>query len=151
MEPILRDVRTRLHEEIKTLNSKSNMSPSELENLYKAICILEKISKIEVDEMMLIGDISSARSYGNPMMGMREQFPNFPISYGDTSQARMRNPNNGQYMSGGYPYSYADGRMYSGDDMRDHMIEKLRKRAREATNDQERREIEMEIDMLMNR
>ena len=157
MDQSLRDAKNKLYCAVSTLNSSKDLSPSELDNLNKAVSALEKICKIEKDEWEMQMAPESGRSYGQ----MYHNFPNpveWDMSFGrdgyGTSGARMRNPVNGQYMSNGNRMSYGrDGYGTSGHydgGMKEETIERLRRKAREATNEQDRRDIEVAIEMLMN-
>lgn len=140
MEQSLYDAYKLLDREIKGLASKNSISPAEMENMYKAVCTMEKIKKIE--SMETRPEFSERASYGYGVGGY------FPLSYDGNSGARGRD-NMGRFTS-------MDGRMmgnasndgYSGHSVRDRMIDRLERMRDEAQSESERREIQMEIDKM---
>lgn len=140
MEQSLYDAYKLLDREIKGLASKNSISPAEMENMYKAVCTMEKIKKIESMEMR--PEFSERASYGYGVGGY------FPLSYDGNSGARGRD-SMGRFTS-------MDGRMmgsssndgYSGHSVRDRMIDRLERMRDEAQSESERREIQMEIDKM---
>jgi hypothetical protein len=150
MEQSLYDAYKLLDREIKGLASKNSISPAEMENMYKAVCTMEKIKKIESMERQ--PEFSERASYGYGVGGY------FPLSYDGNSGARGRD-NMGRFtsmdgrMMGGMSN---DGRMmgnasndgYSGHSVRDRMIDRLERMRDEAQSESERREIQMEIDKM---
>lgn len=140
MEQSLYDAYKLLDREIKGLASKNSISPAEMENMYKAVCTMEKIKKIESMERQ--PEFSERASYGYGVGGY------FPLSYDGNSGARGRD-SMGRFTS-------MDGRMmggtsndgYSGHSVRDRMIDRLERMRDEAQSESERREIQMEIDKM---
>lgn len=148
MEPVLNDFKNLLHMELKKLNQKGTVTPSEVESAYKAVCILEKIAAI--DTMEQGGDYLERHSgapYGyHNMPHMNGNY--YPMSHGydwdDNSQRRGRGMD-GRYTSRGG--MSADGGR-SGHGTKDKMLERLERMRDEATSEQERYEIQQEIDRI---
>lgn len=111
----------RMHElltrEIDRILDKGDLTPNELDNMYKAICVMDKI-----DSMMGMGGSSEMSYYGR--------------SY-DYSGERGRSPMTGRYVS--RDSSYMHGR--SGHSIKDRMISRLEHMMDETDSDYERNEI----------
>lgn len=138
MEQSLYDAYKLLDREIKGLASKNSISPAEMENMYKAVCTMEKIKKIESMERQ--PEFSERASYdGNSGARGRDSMGRFTSMDG----RMMGGMSNDGRMMGGSPN---DG--YSGHSVRDRMIDRLERMRDEAQSEAERREIQMEIDKM---
>lgn len=137
MEKTLRELKETLEEEIKKIAKKNDITPAELENATKAVCLIEKIKMIERLDMD-DADYSEG-SYSNARMRM-----NYSNEYGDNSRGRYgsyndssyrrgRSTTTGRYMSRD---NYDDG--YSGHSIRDRMIDKLESMIDEAKTEHEK-------------
>lgn len=118
------------------------MTPSELDNVYKAFCLYKMVE----ERLMLetgyagIGDGYSGHYYRD---GMSYDMPD-PYLYRDdgASYRRGRNPMNGQYVS----RDYGNGR--SGHSIKDRMIANLEQMVDQASSDYERQQILREIEKM---
>lgn len=153
MQKIFDDIEKQIKRELEKISQKADISPQELENATKAVCLLQKMQEVE-EGMMDYEDGYSSRSSYNER----------------SSRRRGRNQINGQYMSrrsgeGGMSYnsSYDDGysngysdwysnRYYdsrrSGHSIKDRMIDRLEHMMDEAGSDYERGEIKRWIERL---
>ena len=136
MHKMLNELKEKLEEEIKKVTKKSDMSPTELENVTKAICLYEKIRDLE--EGMMDGGYSQNNYYEDEMQ----------------SGARGRSPVTGRYISRGMshmphmPNRYYDDMSshgYSGHSIRDRMIDKLEEMYDQAKTEHERDTVDMWI------
>lgn len=115
----LDDLSNQIAKELKKINAKGDMNPVELKNASDAVCLLEKIQKIQNG-----GDF--------------DEFSN-SMSHGG-SYRRMRSPTTGRYMS------YDDG--YSGHSIHDRMIAALENLMDGAESNYEREVISNGIRMI---
>ena len=139
MEKVLTDLKHLLEDELRKIVEKNDISPVELENATKAVCLMQKVQEIEEwpsdDEM---NDYYSRRgSYGGHMGSYR----------------RGRDADTGRYVS------RRDGRMsrrdrmemddgYSGHSIKDRMIARLEEMMDEAGGEHERETINDWIERL---
>lgn len=107
--------------ELKKINAKPEMSPTDLKAAMDALCVLEKIEKIQNGGM---------DDEGYSTRGARNSY----------SHRRMRNPMTGRYMS------YDRG--YSGHSVHDRMIAALEDLMDQAKTDYDRETIENGIRMI---
>lgn len=132
MEKVLEDLKMQLKKELEKITAKNDISPQELENATKAVCLMKKIQEIEEGMM----DSEGGYSYGS--------------SYDGYSGRRGRSPRTGQYVSrndgaynngsNGYSNrSYDNGR--SNHSIKDRMIDRLEQMMDEAGSEYERNEI----------
>lgn len=94
--------------ELEKFNAKPDMNPTDLKTITDAMCLLEKIQKVQNGGM--------DDEYSEGMHG------SYRGSYG-----RMRSPRTGRYMSG-----------YSGHSINDRIVDKLERMMDEAGSDYER-------------
>lgn len=123
-----------LNEEIKKVTKKNDITPVELENMTKTLCLIEKIKMIE--EGAEYWGNEEGRSYGT-MPDYRDGW-----SYGYSGR-RMRSPSTGRYTSG---TSYGPG--YSGHSIKDRMVAKLEEMYDEAKTEHERQIVDEWINRL---
>lgn len=139
-----------LNDEIKKVTKKADVTPAELENMTKTLCLIEKIiSLTEKIKMIEEGDEywgeegQSGRNYHmNRTGGYSYGMPD-PYYHDGMSGRRMRSPSTGRYMSG---TSYGPG--YSGHSIKDRMIAKLEEMYDEAKTDHERQVVDEWIERL---
>lgn len=144
-----------LNEEIKKVTKKADITPVELENMTKTLCLIEKIKMIEEGKEYW-EDGQSGGYYGSRSYGLVGPAWNNDIRMHDgLSGARMRSPSTGRYMSGGnmsgrmYGNSYGmPDPGYSGHSIKDRMIAKLESMYDEAKTDHERQIVDEWIDRL---
>ena len=151
----LSNLKEMLEEEIRKITKKGDITPAELENMTKTVCLLEKINELEAGEMD--GEYSEGYSNRTRMNNMR---PMHRQSYGDdfdsysnyASYERGRSPRTGRYVSRGIDsYSHDDYQGhngYSGHSIRDRMISKLEEMYDDAKTDHERETVDMWIKRL---
>lgn len=145
MEQSLRDMYRVLDKEIANIAAKGTVSPTEMENAYKAVCTMEKIKKIESMEMN--PEFSERRASYNYGVGGY-----WPLDY-EESMRRGRD-SMGRYTSmdnrGGMMSN--DGRMmrdnYSGHSINDRMIDQLERMMDSAQTQNERNEIMKQIEHI---
>ena len=128
------DLKELLQGELKKINKKGDLTPSELDNATKVMCLLESIekykSKYEMDEGRVEG--YSSRMYR-------------PTGYGDA----YGYPNNGGYSNNGSRRSTGVRRGgYNGHSDNDSRIEMLEGMLAEAKTESERRTIMDFVDRL---
>lgn len=121
-------------EDVAKIVKKGDLTPAELESLYKAACLAEKLSKSMSGESMAYG-------YGNSMgdYGYNEPYMH---SYTGYSEARGRSPVTGRYISRGMNNGY------SGHSIEDRMIASLEQQMDSAKSDYERELIRKEIEHI---
>ena len=107
--------------EVKKIVEKDDLTPQELESLYKAACVVEKLSKAD-------GEEGSSRGFGHKM-------------YNDDWGWDSRSPVTGRYVSRGMGG-------YSGHSIEDRMIAALEDQMDACKNDYERQLIEKEIQRI---
>ena len=122
---VLWDATRLARDEVEKIVQKGDLTPGELENIYKATCIAEKLTKIQ--------DMDGEMSYGN--YGR----------YGDYSERRGRSPVTGRYISRGMNRGG-----YSGHSIEDRMIAALEDQYDNAHTDHERMLLQKEIDHIRN-
>lgn len=105
----LEKLEEKVAKELEKINAKPDMSPTELKAATDAVCLLEKISKLQ----------NGGEEYSEGVHG------NYRGSYG-----RMRSPRSGRYMSMGHGYS--------GHSIHDRMVARLEEMMDEAGSDYER-------------
>lgn len=155
-----------LNEEIKKVTKKADITPVELENMTKTLCLIEKIKMIEEGEEYWDDEGQSGRSYGYGNSGRSYGYGNSgrsyrasgndmnsygmpePYYYDGMSGRRMRSPSTGRYVSGNRPYGMSEGYGYSGHSIKDRMIAKLESMYDEATTDHERQVVDEWIERL---
>lgn len=138
----LAELKRALDKEIRKVTAKNDITPIELENMTKTLCLIEKIKMIEEGDEYW-DDGQSGRHY--PMMRSYVMDPNmmyYPPNEG-LSGRRMRSSTTGRYMSG--HYTPDPGR--SGHSIKDRMIAKLEEMYDEAKTDHER----LMVDEWINR
>lgn len=137
-----------LNEEIKKVTKKADITPTELENMTKTLCLIEKIKMIEEGGEYWDEEGQSGRSYTmNRNGGYSYGMPD-PYYYDGMSGRRMRSPSTGRYVSGNRSYGMSEGYGYSGHSIKDRMIAKLEEMYDEASTDHERQVVNEWIDRL---
>lgn len=118
--------------EVDKIVQKGDLTPAELDNVYKVACITEKIKMLNGGTM--------ENSYG--MYGDRYDRS---MGWNDegASGYRMRSPVTGRYVSRGM-----DDRGYSGHSIEDRMIATLEQQMDNAKSEYERQKIKEEIDHI---
>ena len=137
MEKELSRLKEMLEDEIRKVTKKGDITPAELENMTKAVCLLEKIRELEGSE-----DMGYQEGYSQTMHPRMH----YGDSYEDYSGYRGRSPYTGRYVSRG---SY-DGHGYSGHSINDRMIAKLEEMYDEAKTEHERETVNMWIKRLQS-
>lgn len=113
--------------EVEKIVQKGDMTPGELENVYKATCMTEKLMKMQ-------GQEDEGMSYGYPNR--------YNMGY---SERRGRSPVTGRYISRGMNRGG-----YSGHSIEDRMIASLEEQYDNAQSEHERKVIQEEIDHIRN-
>lgn len=140
----LESLKDLLNEEIRKVTKKGDITPTELENMTKTLCLIEKIKMVE--------DGHDYWDNGEPGMSGRH----YPMrSYGipdwryDGMSGTRRSSTTGRYMSGdnmsGRYYDRSYGMPdpgYSGHSIKDRMVAKLESMYDEAKTDHERQVVE---------
>ena len=122
---VLYDATCLARDEVIKIVQKGDMTPSELDNIYKATCIAEKLNKIQMSEMPYENDYGYGRN-----------------NYG-YSDRRSRSPVTGRYIR-------RMNRGYSGHSIEDRMIASLEEQFDQAQSEHERKVIQEEIDHIRN-
>lgn len=134
LEQNLNSLENLLNEQIAKVTNKGDITPTELENMTKTLCLLEKIK--EYKEYMS-EDEGSSHSYGTYRIHGGRSMVADPYM-DDYSRSRT--------------YSRADGhvrtRGYSGHSIKDRMVAKLESMYDEAKTDHERQIVDEWIDRL---
>lgn len=169
----LNSLKELLNEEIKKVVKKADITPVELENMTKTLCLIEKIKMVEdADESWEVGQSGGyypLRSYGmsgrqsgyyDGMSGRQSGYYNDMSGrqsgyYDGMSGRRIRSASTGRYMSGdnmsgrnsGNSYGMPDPG-YSGHSIKDRMVAKLESMYDEAKTDHERQIIDEWINRL---
>lgn len=137
----LKDLYQSIDRNLAPYANKENMDLRELEMAEKAVCIMEKISKIEHNDM------DSDRYSGRYGYGYGVSYPDhqWPMSYGDESYRRGRNAM-GQFTShDGRPMM---GDNYSGHSYNDRIIANLESMLADAPSEEDRMKVREEIERL---
>lgn len=125
----LEDLKQMLHEELQKIVKKGDITPMELENVYKVVDIMKDIETITAMEEAGYSEEYS-RNYrdGSSYDGRSGRDGDGDGRYSEegNSYARRRRDSRGRYMSGGSSYegNYRDGG-YSGHESKEQMIMKL--------------------------
>lgn len=136
MDKVLNDLKEMLEDELKKITKKNDISPAELDNATKAVCLIEKIRKLENPDY--------GEGYAEGYAEGRGYMPDPRYMYEDRSgmtngsYARGRSPVTGRYISRGY----------SGHSIKDRMIAKLEDMYDEAKTDHEKQTVDMWIKRL---
>lgn len=140
MEKTLRELKETLEEEIKKIAKKNDITPAELENATKAVCLIEKIKMIERLDMddadYSEGSYSNARMRMNYSNEYADNSRGRYGSYNDSSYRRGRSTTTGRYMSRD---GYDNG--YSGHSIKDRMIDRLESMIDEAKTEHEKQTV----------
>lgn len=141
MKETLESLKQTLKKELKKIADKGDMTPSELDNAYKAFCLYQMVEERLMLETGIagIGEGYSGRYYRD---GMNYEMPDPYYHDGGSSYRRGRNPMNGQYVS----RDYGNGR--SGHSIKDRMIANLEAMVDQASSDYERQQILREIEKM---
>lgn len=136
---VYEDLRDMLEEELGKITKKNDLTPGELENATKVVCLLEKIGEVEEHYM----DMEDT--------GMSQMAPMYPYSYDGPRRYSITSYNNGTsrrgYSSRGRSYnrrgymgssrdSYDYG--YSGHSSREQMIRGLELMMEQAPSEEEK-------------
>lgn len=114
--------------EVDKIVQKGDLTPAELDSVYKVACVTEKIQSMIGDPM---------QSYG-----MYGRMPDpYVATYDGMSGTRMRSPVTGRYISRGSDMHNG----YSGHSIEDRMIAMLEQQMDSAKSDYERQKIQEEI------
>lgn len=127
---VLKDLEEKLEKELKKIAEKSDISPAELENATKAVCLIEKLRDMES------GGEDAERSYGSYGRHPDYRYHDDRMDYG-----RGRSSVTGRYISTGY-----DG--YSGHSISDRMVAKLEEMYDQAKTEHERETVDKWIKRL---
>lgn len=125
--------------EVKKIVEKGDLTPQELESLYKAACLAEKLMALGCDAGEM-GDASYGYGYGH-MNGYPYMSMGGYGNMGGYSEARGRSPVTGRYISRGM-----DG--MSGHSIEDRMIAALEQQMDAAKTEYERKTIQDEIQRI---
>lgn len=146
MKKELEGLKDILKREIRAINKKDDITPLELENMTKAVCLAEKIEELE--ERMAGKEYDG---YSERMRkGTSNMYPTYPYYDGrdmDTSHRRTRSSVTGRFTSNDTYYD-RDRRGYSGHSIHDRMIAKLEEMYDEAKTDHERNIVNKWIDRI---
>lgn len=161
----LEKIRDSIEEAIKPILKKGEaMSPADLESLTKAVCVIEKIKRIEDGNSYDDGSYSEHNSYGNdgysyergrsPITGRYVSRDAMPYHdggasgryYGDEHYSNHYNAGNSNrsYNEGASTRRYYDGSArndYSGHSIQDRMVDRLERMIDEAQTEHERQTV----------
>ena len=155
-DKILEKIRESIEDAIKPILKKGeSMTPADLENLTKAVCIIEKIKRIEDCEIYDDSGYSETGSYRHSMKSMARDRMNRDVMpayhderyYDNGNSARSHNSgNSGRYYEGNSnSHRYYDGGSgnsgYSGHSIQDRMIDQLERMIDEAKTEHERQTV----------
>lgn len=144
MEDMAKELNTlkeQVYKELKKLNQKGDLTPVEVENATKALCLWEKIQRIEMGEDYDEGYSESGGHY--PWMAYGGD-GRYSI---EGSYARGRSPMTGRYVSRSRgPYDMG----HSGHSIKDRMIDRLETMMDDAKTEYERQCVMDEINRLRN-
>lgn len=139
MEKVMTDLKHLLEEELRKIVQKNDISPTELENATKAVCLMQKVQELE--EWPTDSEMESYYSrHGYPM---------------DRSYRRGRDAATGRYVSRDYrgpsafdrmPHSYENE--HSGHSVKDRMIANLESMMDMEAGDYEKQTIREWIERL---
>ena len=130
--------------EVEKIVKKGDLTPQELENVYKLTCITEKLMEMSGGD----ADMGGSYGYGNGMSGRHYdvRMDSYGDMYGDGngySERRGRSPVTGRYVSRGM-----SGNGMSGHSIEDRMIASLEDQMDAAKNDYEKNLIMQEIQRI---
>lgn len=126
-----------LTKEVKKINTKGDLTPQELESLYKASCVAEKLMMLEGVDL----EGMSGRRYDMNIRGNYGYQMHDDHMWDGYSETRGRSPATGRYISRGM-----DG--MSGHSIEDRMIAALEDQMDQAKNEYERKMILDEIQRI---
>lgn len=126
-----------LNGQIAKIVGKGNITPTELENMTKTLCLLEKIKDYKED-------YAWEDEEGHSQMAMPRRYSRRSNSMGDM----IRDPYSMNSYEDGSRRSYRRNRGYSGHSIKDRMIDKLESMYDEAKTDHERQIVDEWIDRL---
>lgn len=170
MDKTLERFKEFLKDEVDKIRKKGDITPAELDNSQKVVCVIKMIDDMEKgqsEDMMMDGDSygwntrtspytrmpyhasRNDRSYGryNDRSYEEDSYGYYHDSYDNDmySNRRGRSPVTGRYISRGH---YNDG--YSGHSIMDRMVAKLESMYDEAQTDHERQTVDQWIQRLRN-
>lgn len=141
---ILYSIEDKMEDELKLICKKPEMSPSDIEMIYKMVDILKDVSTIEAMENSAYSQANNSRmSYDDPSMSYA-----YGNSYGNGNSNRGNSYDDYSYRRGRDSmgrYTSRDG--YSGHD-KESMIEGLKEKMHMATTESDREAIRRAIDIL---
>lgn len=137
LEQNLKSLENLLNEQIAKIASKGDITPTELENMTKTLCLLEKIKEYTEGPTFMVDEEGHSQY--------------IPRSYARDNGTSDRMPN--VYPANSYNYrsnrrSYGHDRGYSGHSIKDRMVAKLESMYDEAQSDHERQIVDEWIDRL---
>lgn len=138
LEKNLNSLEDLLNEQIAKIANKGDITPTELENMTKTLCLLEKIKDYREDyDWEDEGQSQMSRRYSRRMDSMKD------------INNITRNPySTNSYENRSYRNSYGRNRGYSGHSIKDRMVAKLESMYDEAQTDHERQIVDEWIDRL---
>lgn len=127
-----------IEKEVKKVIDKGDLTPVEVDNLKKVVCLIKEIAELEKESMELDGYMDeSSGYYPNNMM---------PYSYNNPNRSAMT----GRYTRGSsmntMPSSYNNGR--SGHSIKDRMVARLESMMDEAQSEYERQQVAEMINQI---
>lgn len=115
--------------ELKAMVQKGTLTPNELESAEKAVCLMEKITRLREG------------NFDDGYSGRRMPRMNYDMQY-DGSYERGRSPRTGRYVSrDGYYDNYGYDYGYSGHSIEDRAVDSLERMMDTAGSDYEREQL----------
>lgn len=137
---VLDDLKASVTRELRLLNKKDTLSPTEIKAATDAVCLLLKIKMVEEGGSEYDMDSNSFTYWGGDYYNDYSGRPRFN---GTMHMDAGRSPVTGRYIS-------RDGGRYSGHSINDRMIARLEDMYDEAKSEHECEEIRREIERLRN-
>lgn len=137
-----------IEKEIRKIVDKGDVTPPELDNMKKALCVADMLRNYESG--MPVGDGENSYGYAGYSNGWNmniRRMNEMPYNYGmpeiTDSYGRGRSPVTGRYISRG-----TNNNGYSGHSIEDRMIASLEQQMDSASSDYERQKIQEEISRI---
>lgn len=132
---VLNELNSKIEAELEKIIKKNDITPTELENATKAVCLMEKILQYQYMDQNGYDEYSDAeRYYSDRYPYYDDNRSNGPRMSARMSSARGRDPMNGRYVSRDSSYN----RRYSGHSIKDRMVDRLESMMDDAQTDYEK-------------
>lgn len=135
---VLNELNSKIEAELEKIVKKNDITPTELENATKAICLMEKILQYQFMDQNGYDEYSEAERYYS------NRYPYYEDGRSRMNSMRGRESSAGRYSNRDSSYS----RRYSGHSIKDRMVDRLESMMDDAQTEYEKTLITQWIDRI---